>query len=181
MLFSKGSSLSTHGELHPCNVTPCAAFPHRHLDASFHNGQEVSMAELLSDAAPAPFAMLWIGPGGAVPMALAEGRLQPGDLAVLWLLLAHTDWRSGRSWAEAEELSAAMGDVTPEVVEGALARLRREGVIARGSDKRSPKRVFWCFDPLKVAATGGRYRRARQFEQFAAAVARDPAPPAQAA
>jgi hypothetical protein len=124
----------------------------------------------LSDGMGAAFAMVPLEPEGPLLVALRDGRLLGRDLAVLWLLVARLDWRTGRAWVSAAELAAAMGHTRPETVQQSLARLRREGLLARGADKREPWRRFWCVNPLQVAATGGRHRRQRQLQQFRAAL-----------
>jgi hypothetical protein len=119
----------------------------------------------LSDGLGA-FAMVPLEPDGPLLVALREGRLLGRDLAVLWLLINHLDWRTGRAWVSTAELAAAIGHTRPETVQQSLARLRREVLVARGADKREPCRVFWCVNPLLVAATGGKHRRAMQWQQF---------------
>ncbi|MCP9891943.1 hypothetical protein KBY57_12900 [Cyanobium sp. Aljojuca 7D2] len=111
------------------------------------------------------FAMVPLAPEGPLLVALREGRLLGRDIAVLWLLMARLDWRTGRAWASPAELAAAMGNSCPGRVQESLARLRREALVARGSDKRDPRRRFWCINPA-VAATGGKHRRALQWAQF---------------
>jgi hypothetical protein len=122
----------------------------------------------LSDGLGA-FAMVPLEPEGPLLMALRDGRLLGRDIAVLWLLMARLDWRTGRAWVSTAELAAAMGNSCPGRVQESLARLRREALVARGSDKRQAKRVFWCVSPA-VAATGGPRRRALQWAQFLAAL-----------
>ena len=123
------------------------------------------MKESLSDGLGA-FAMVPLEPEGPLLVALREGRLLGRDFAVLWLLVARLDWRTGRAWVSTAELAAAMGNSCPGRVQESLARLRKETLVARGSDKRESKRVFWCVNPMLVAATGGKHRRAMQWQQF---------------
>jgi hypothetical protein len=129
----------------------------------------------LSNGMGTAFAMVPIDPQGPLLVALREGRLLGRDLAVLWLLVAHLDWRTGRAWVSTAELAAALGHSRPETVQQSLARLRSEALVARGADKREPRRVFWCVNPLLVAATGGKHRRQRQWLQFCAALECGPA------
>ena len=126
------------------------------------------MTEPLSDGLGA-FAMVPIEPEGPLLVALREGRLLGRDLAVLWLLVSRLDWRSGRAWVNATELAAALGHTRTETVLQSLARLRREGLVARGADKRDPRRRFWCISPV-VACTGGKHRREQLWQQFLAAL-----------
>jgi len=124
----------------------------------------------LSDGLGA-FAMVPLEPEGPLLVALREGRLLGRDLAVLWLVVARLDWRTGRAWVTTAELAAALGHTRPETVQQSLARLRREALVARGADKREPCRVFLCVNPLLVAATGGKHRRQLQLKQFERALA----------
>jgi hypothetical protein len=127
------------------------------------------MKEPLSEGLVA-FAMLPIG-GNQSPVveALQHRRVLARDLAVLWLLITHLDWRTGRCWITSAELAAVLGHTRTEEVLLTLSRLRKEGLVARGSDKRDPRRRFWCINPA-VAATGGKHRRALQRRQFLAAL-----------
>ena len=118
----------------------------------------------LSDGLSA-FAMVPLEPEGPLLGALREGRLLGRDLAVLWLLINHLDWRTGRSWITSAELAGALGHTRTETVLQSLARLRREGLLARGADKRDPRRRYWCISPA-VACSGGKVRRQQQWQQF---------------
>lgn len=128
---------------------------------------------LLSDGI-GNFAMVPLDPDGPVVAALRERQLQPRDMAALWLLLVHLDWRSGRCWASSRDLAAAMGHRDPAHVVHSLARLKRLGLVAKGHDKRDPRRLYWCVNPWLVAATGGRHRRWLQQLQFEQAMDRLP-------
>jgi hypothetical protein len=119
----------------------------------------------LSDGMATAFAMVPLDPDGPLLVALKEGQLHPRDLAVLWCLLARLDWRSGRAWVTTADLAAAMGHEKTNTVCAALARLKRLALVAKGIDKRDPRRRFWCVNPL-VAATGGPHRRKMQDLQF---------------
>lgn len=123
------------------------------------------MTAQLSDGMGSAFAMLPLQPDGPLLVALRDGQLHPRDLAVLWCLLARLDWRSGRAWVSTTDLAAAMGHEKTNTVAASLARLRRLGLVAKGTDKRS-RRPFWCVNPLLVASTGGQHRRQRQQLQF---------------
>ena len=109
--------------------------------------------------------MVPLEPEGPLLVALRDGRLMGRDLAVLWALVARLDWRTGRAWVSTTELAAAIGHSRLDTVQQSLARLRREALVARGADKRDPRRRFWCINPA-VAATGGKHRRAMQWQQF---------------
>lgn len=123
------------------------------------------MTEPLSDGL-STFAMVPLEPEGPLLVALREGRLLSRDFGVLWLVVARLDWRTGRAWVTTAELAAAMGNNCPGRVQESLARLRREALVARGLDRRSSQRRYWCVNPLLVAATGGKHRRALQWQQF---------------
>jgi len=124
-----------------------------------------AMTAQLSDGMGSPFALLPLEPDGPLLAALRDGLLHPRDLAVLWVLLARLDWRSGRAWVSSQDLAAAIGHDRTNTVNGSLARLRRLGMVAKGQDKRD-RRPFWCVNPVSVAATGGPQRRERQRWQF---------------
>jgi hypothetical protein len=126
--------------------------------------------EQLSEGMGAAFAMVPLEPSGPLLVALRDGHLMPRDVALLWVLVAHLDWRTGRAWVNSAELAAAMGHTRTETVVRSLARLRRAGMVAKGSDKRDPRRRFWCVCPWAVAATGGKHRRRLQWLQFSAAL-----------
>jgi hypothetical protein len=146
-----------------------AAFLHTCRDARRNQPLPYSAGAMtqsqLSDGIGAAFAMVPLEPQGPLLLALTHGRLQPRDLAALWLLLANLDWRSGRCWLNTADLAAAMGHRRAHSMQQSLGRLRKEGLVARGSDKRDPRRRFWCINPA-VAATGGKHRRAMQWQQF---------------
>jgi hypothetical protein len=127
------------------------------------------MADELSASMPCAFAMLPLAPGGPVLQALRAGSIEPEDLATLWALIAHLNWRSGRYWGDAAALATAMGQSTPEAVELALGRLRQAGLVACGRCRRRPaQRGYWCVLPA-ICTTGGPYRRRRQWLAFHAA------------
>ena len=62
------------------------------------------MKESLSDGLGA-FAMVPLEPEGPLLVALRDGRLLGRDFAVLWLLVARLDWRTGRAWVSTAELA----------------------------------------------------------------------------
>jgi hypothetical protein len=126
--------------------------------------------EQLSEGMGGAFAMVPLEPDGPLLVALRDGLLLPRDVALLWVLLARLDWRTGRAWVNSAELAAAMGHSRTETVVRSLARLRRAGMVAKGNDKRDPRRRFWCVNPWVVAATGGKHRRQLQCLQFSAAL-----------
>lgn len=118
----------------------------------------------LSDGMGYAFAMVPLEPNGLMITALREGRLQARDAATLQALLAHLDWRSGRCWLSIAGLADASGR-SWHSTQQSLGRLRREGLVARGTDKRNPSLRFWCIHP-GVAVTGGALRRERCLQQF---------------
>ena len=163
--------LSTYGELHPCNARPWAAILHRRCASASPccNGLVAAMTSQISDGM-GNFAMLPLEPEGPLLVALREGQLHPRDLAILWCLVARLDWRSGRAYATTADLAAAIGHEQTNTVCGALARLRRLGLVAKAQETRDRRRIYWCVNPFLVAATGGKHRRQLQLRQFAAAL-----------
>lgn len=127
------------------------------------------MTSQLSDGMGSPFAMVPLDPDGPLLTALRDGDLHPRDLAVLWALVARLDWRTGRAWASANDLAAAIGHETPAHAKGSLRRLKRLGLVASGVDRKDSSRVFLCVNPL-VAVAGGPNRREWQRRQFEQAV-----------
>jgi len=125
----------------------------------------------LSEGMATAFAMVPLDPDGPLLVALKEGQLHPRDLAVLWVLVSRLDWRSGRAWVTTADLAAALGHAKRNTVAGSLARLKRLALVAKGIDRRDPRRRFWCVNPLLVAATGGPHRRRLQDLQFRDALA----------
>lgn len=119
-----------------------------------------------------PFVMVPLQPDGPVLTALREGRLHPRDLALLMVLIHNMDPLTGRVWMAGADLAAAMGHRTPCVVLGSIRRLKREGLVAKGLDRRNPRRWFWCVNPMAIACSGGSLRRWKQIDQFAMATDR---------
>lgn len=120
-----------------------------------------------------PFSMLpLLGPDSPALVALRSDRLHPRDLALLWVLIQHVDWRTGRIWMNHEQLAAAMGHQATGTVVKCITRLKAEGLVARGRDKRDPRRWFWCLNPMTVASSGGKHRRTVQILQFEEAAER---------
>lgn len=124
------------------------------------------MSSSLSASMGASFAMVpLLGSVHPALVALKEARLHPRDLCLLWILLVHQDWRTGRIWLSPDDMAAAMGHRTPGVVAHSIRRLKAEGLVARGFDKRDPRRRFWCLNPL-VCSSGGKHRQTMQALQF---------------
>lgn len=120
-----------------------------------------------------PFAMLpLLGPDSPALVALQADRLHPRDLALLWVLIQHLDWRTGRIWMNHAQLAAAMGHRATGTVVRCITRLKAEGLVARGRDKKDPRRWFWCLNPMTVASSGGKHRRDVQILQFEEAAER---------
>jgi hypothetical protein len=126
-----------------------------------------AMETELSDGIGA-FAMVPL-PQGPLIEALRERRIKPADMALLWLLVSRLDWRTGRAWVRVADLATDLGHSRLSTAYQALARLRAEGLVARGADKRDPRRVFWCVNP-EVACCGGKHRRKLQWYQFVGAL-----------
>ena len=119
-----------------------------------------------------PFVMMPLQPDGPVLTALQEGHLHPRDLALLLVLIHNMDPLTGRVWMTGAELAAAMGHRTPCVVLRCIRRLKQQGLVAKGLDRRNPRRWFWCVNPEAVACSGGSLRRYQQIDQFAVATDR---------
>ena len=127
------------------------------------------MAEALSEGmGPDGFAMVAIaGADAPVLAAIRERRLQPRDGTTVLALLMHLNWKSGRVYATPAELAAA-ARFDPDQMHHSLRRLRLQGFLAKGIDRKSG-RPFWCFCPA-LAVTGGRHRRQQQWAQFTEAL-----------
>ena len=122
------------------------------------------MAEpTLSAGMPADFAtVLLTGRGNLALEALRGGAIEPSDLAVLWALIQHLNWRNGRCRATTAQLVRAMAS-TREQVEQGLGRLVAAGLVIEGADRRSGD--YLAVHPL-ICTTGGPYRRRQQWMQF---------------
>jgi hypothetical protein len=122
------------------------------------------MAEpTLSAGMPAPFAtVLLMGADGLALVALRDGAIQPADLALLWTVGQHLNWRSGRCKASTAELAEAMA-ATRGHVEQSLERLVAANLLIEGTDRRSGD--YLALHPL-LFTTGGPYRRRHQWRQF---------------
>lgn len=123
------------------------------------------MAEpTLSAGMPASFAVVpLMGPDNLALVALRDGAIQPADLALLWTVAQHVNWRSGRSRASTAELAQAMA-ATRGHVEQSLGRLVAAGLVVEGTDRRR-RYEYLALHPL-LCTTGGPYRRRNQWRQF---------------
>jgi hypothetical protein len=122
-------------------------------------------SKLLSDRLGTDFAMVPVGVAGPALDAYRAGWLQARDFSVLWALLMNMNWRNGRTEMSASELAAFLGHDRINHVLHSVARLRKAGVIARGTAKTAGGRRFFCFHP-DVALSGGPYRRSLQIDAY---------------
>lgn len=94
---------------------------------------------------------------------LKERKLLPRDLAVVWALLPHLNWRSGRVKVTATYLANELAMRLPDV-SNSLKRLRTNMVISRVYDELSGE-TYFLFNPWYIS-TGGSKRRGHAISQF---------------
>lgn len=99
-------------------------------------------------------------------VALLEQRcLLPRDLAVVWALLSHLNWRSGRMRVTATYLAQQTAMRLPDV-SNSLRRLRENRVISRVYDQAAGE-AYFLFNPWYISAGSSKRRghAQRQFEE----------------
>lgn len=94
---------------------------------------------------------------------LQERKLQPRDLAVLWAMTLHLNWRSGRMRVTASHL-AKETKMDVSVVVNSLKRLRDNLVISKVYEEATGESYF-LFNPWYVSA-GSSKRRGHAQQQF---------------
>lgn len=94
---------------------------------------------------------------------LEERKLLPRDLAVVWGLLPHLNWRSGRVRVTASFLAKRLGMRLPDIT-NSLKRLRENLVISKVYDDLSGESYF-LFNPWYISA-GSSKRRGHVQQQF---------------
>ena len=94
---------------------------------------------------------------------LQERKLQPRDLAVLWTMTLHLNWRSGRMRVTASNL-AKETKMYVSVVVNSLKRLRDNLVISKVYEE-STGETYFLFNPWYVSA-GSSKRRGHAQQQF---------------
>lgn len=94
---------------------------------------------------------------------LQERKLQPRDLAVLWAMTLHLNWRSGRMRVTASHL-AKETKMDVSVVVNCLKRLRDNLVISKVYEETTGE-TYFLFNPWYVSA-GSSKRRGHAQQQF---------------
>lgn len=94
---------------------------------------------------------------------LQERKLQPRDLAVLWAMTLHLNWRSGRMRVTASHL-AKETKMDVSVVVNSLKRLRDNLVISKVYEEATGE-TYFLFNPWYVSA-GSSKRRGHAQQQF---------------
>ncbi len=94
---------------------------------------------------------------------LKERKLLPRDLAVVWALLPHLNWRSGRVKVTATFLANELAMRLPDVT-NSLKRLRTNLVISKVYDELTGESYF-LFNPWYISA-GSSKRRGLVQQQF---------------
>lgn len=94
---------------------------------------------------------------------LEERKLLPRDLAVVWGLLPHLNWRSGRIRVTASALAKRLGMRLPDIT-NSLKRLRQHLVISKVYDELTGE-SYLLFNPWYISA-GNPKRRGHAKQQF---------------
>lgn len=96
---------------------------------------------------------------------LQERKLQPRDLAVLWAMTLHLNWRSGRMRVTASHL-AKETRMDVSVVTNSLKRLRENLVISKVYEKTTGE-SYYLFNPWYISAGASKSkRRGHAIRQF---------------
>lgn len=101
--------------------------------------------------------------GVSVIGALRDRKLNYRDLSVLFALLAHVNWRSGRAYVTQQALADGMG-MNKTTCSEAVKRLQRERLVARMKDGTTGM-TYFLISP-RLAAVGSPQRRAHLTQQF---------------
>lgn len=101
--------------------------------------------------------------------ALRERQLLPKDVAVLFALCLHCDWRSGRVRITQKALAAQIGDHASHI-STSIGRLQRHRLVARVRDPHTGEQ-FFLINP-NLASVGGPQRRGHLAVQFEEAFGR---------
>lgn len=99
----------------------------------------------------------------ACAVLLQERKLLPRDLAVLWVMTLHLNWRSGRMRVTASHL-AKETKMDVSVVVNCLKRLRDNLVISKVYEEATGE-TYFLFNPWYVSA-GSSKRRGHAQQQF---------------
>lgn len=73
--------------------------------------------------------------------ASVAGEVKPADAMVLLAIMRHTNWRTGKAPVTIAALALSMGQTRPHV-SYAIARLKRQSLVATGVDRRSRERFL---------------------------------------
>lgn len=104
--------------------------------------------------------------------AVAAKDLTPGDLAIFLVLMHHMD-RAGKVRVAVSTVASLLG-YHPNSCSRALARLRKQELVAKGFDPRTGEHYF-LLNPF-VASVGSGQRRGHLWKQFEAALDKPLAP-----
>lgn len=99
----------------------------------------------------------------AVLALLAQRKLLPRDIAVVFALLTHLSWRSGRMKVTATFLAEQTALRLPDVT-NSLKRLRENKVISKVYDQKTGD-SYYLFNPWYISAGSGK-RRGHAVRQF---------------
>ena len=99
----------------------------------------------------------------ACALLLEQRKLLPRDLAILWVMTLHLNWRSGRMKVTATHL-AKQTKMDTSVVINSLKRLRDNLVISKVYDEVTGESYF-LFNPWYITA-GSSKRRGHAKRQF---------------
>ena len=100
----------------------------------------------------------------------AERRLELRDTAVLMGLIAHVDWRTGRSKVSGKYLAELLG-IQLSHCTSSITRLRKERLVVRIYDDRTGE-TYYLINPY-LAGVGSASRRGHLYAQFAEALERE--------
>lgn len=94
---------------------------------------------------------------------VAERRLELRDMAVLWALMAHASWRTGKIIVTVDKLAERLRMQKPHVV-SSLTRLRKEFLLTKGKDPHNGT-TFYLLNPA-VASVGPAETKGRMWQVF---------------
>ncbi len=94
---------------------------------------------------------------------VAERRLELRDMAVLWALMAHASWRTGKIIVTVDKLAERLRMQKPHVV-SSITRLRKELLLTKGKDPHNGT-PFYLLNPA-VASVGPAQTKGRMWQVF---------------
>ena len=89
--------------------------------------------------------------GGPLLVALRQGLIEPGDVAVVLAIAQGFEWISRRYWATIPALAAAVGFKESQVM-AAADRLLAAELVAYGWDRERPWLGFWRINPQLLSS-----------------------------